>query len=196
MWLKIFGYGWNGKNYQKEWTLCYVPLPFCDQELLMPNKQQAVKRLMGPKRRFIKDDKFFLDYKKYMNDLLKKGYARRCNETPTRKTWYFPHHTVYHPSKPGKICVVYVCSAESEGKSTNKELLPGPDLTNQIVSILIRFWKGSCHGCCGINVLSSLSPRKSNLFEVSCGRETTTLNVTHKSLSCVPMCLVAFLLEA
>ena len=29
----------------------------------MPNKQQAVKRLMGLKRRFIKDDKFFLDYK-------------------------------------------------------------------------------------------------------------------------------------
>ena len=105
----------------------------------MPNKHQAVKRLMGLKRRFIKDDKFFLDYKKYMNDLLEKGYARRCNETPTGKTWYFPHHSVCHPSKPGKICVVYVCSVESEGKSINKELLPGPDLTNQIVSILIRF---------------------------------------------------------
>ena len=60
-----------------------VPLPFHDQELVMPNnKQQAVKRLMGLKRRFIRDDKFFLDYKKYMNDLLEKGYARRCNETP------------------------------------------------------------------------------------------------------------------
>ena len=59
-----------------------VLLPFCDQELVMPNnKQQAVKRLMGLKR-FIRDNKFFLDYKKYMNDLLEKGYARRCNETP------------------------------------------------------------------------------------------------------------------
>ena len=65
-----------------------VPLPFCDQELVMPNnKQQEVKRLMGLKRRFIRDNKFFLDYKKYTNDLLEKGYARRCNETPTRKTW-------------------------------------------------------------------------------------------------------------
>ena len=60
-----------------------VPLPFRDQELVMPNnKQQAVKRLMGLKRRLIKD-KFFLDYKKCMYDLLEKGYARRCNETPT-----------------------------------------------------------------------------------------------------------------
>ena len=78
-----------------------------------------------------------------MNDLLEKGYARRCNETPTGKIWYIPHHAVYHPSKPGKICVVFDCSAEFEGKSINKELLPGPDLTNQIVSIVIR--KGSCH---------------------------------------------------
>ena len=117
-----------------------VPLPFHDQELVKPNnKQQAVKRLMGLKRRFIRDNKFFLDYKKYMNDLLEKEYIRRCNETPTGKTWYIPHHALYHPSKPGKIRVVFDCSAEFEGKSINKELLPGPDLTNQIVSILIRF---------------------------------------------------------
>ena len=120
---------------------CYVvPLPLRDQELVMPNnKQQAVKRLMGLKRRFIRNDKFFLDYKKHINDLLEKGYARRCNETPIGKTSYIPHHAVYHPRKPGKIRVVFDCSAEFEGKSINKELLPGPDLTNQIVSILIRF---------------------------------------------------------
>ena len=64
-----------------------VPLTFRDQKLVMSNnKQQAVKRLMGLKRRFIKDNKFFLNYKKYMNDLLEKVYVRRCNETPTGKT--------------------------------------------------------------------------------------------------------------
>ena len=118
-----------------------VPLPFLDQELVMPNnKQQAVKRLMGLKR-FIRDNKFFLDYKKYMNDLLEKGYARRCNETPTGKNWYIPHHAVYLPLKPGKIHVAFDCIAEFEVKSLKKELLPGPgpDITNQIVSILIRF---------------------------------------------------------
>ena len=66
-----------------------APLPFRDQELVMPNKkQQGVKRLMGIKRRTIRHNKFFLDYKKYTNDLLEKGYARRCNETPTGKSWY------------------------------------------------------------------------------------------------------------
>ena len=94
---------------------------------------------MGLKRRFIVDNMFFLDYKKYLNDLLEKGYPVRCNETPAQKTLYIPHHAVYHLSKPGKIRVAFDCSAEFEGKSINKELLPGPDLANQIASILIRF---------------------------------------------------------
>ena len=46
---------------------------------------------------------------------------------------------MYHQSKPGKICVAFDCSDEFEEKSINKKLLQGPDLTNQIVSILIRF---------------------------------------------------------
>ena len=55
------------------------------------------------------------------------------------KTWYIPHHGVYHPSKPEKIRVVFDCSAEFYGKSINKELLSGPDLTNQIIGIMTRF---------------------------------------------------------
>ena len=43
------------------------------------------------------------------------------------------------PSKPGKICVVFDCSAEYQGRSINKELLSGPDLTNQIIGVLTRF---------------------------------------------------------
>ena len=87
-----------------------VPLPFRDQELVMPNnKQQAVKRLMGLKRRFIRDNKFFLYYKKYMNGkgLLEKGYVRRYNETPTGKIWYIPHHVVYPVTYPGCLRAWY-----------------------------------------------------------------------------------------
>ena len=74
-----------------------------------------------------------------MKELLEKGYARRCTETPVGKTCYIPHHAVYHQSKPGKICVAFDCSDKFEEKSINKKLLQGPDLTNQTVSILIRF---------------------------------------------------------
>ena len=46
-----------------------------------------------------------------------------------------------HPSKPGKIRVVFDCSAEDDGVSVNKRLFSGPDLTNQIVGILVKFRK-------------------------------------------------------
>ena len=55
---------------------------------------------------------------------------------------YIPHDGVYHPSKLGKICVLLNCSAEFQAKSINKELLSGPDLTNQFFGILTRFCKG------------------------------------------------------
>ena len=50
-----------------------------------------------------------------------------------------PHHGVYHLHKPEKILVVFDCSSEYRGRSINKELLAGPDLTNQIVGTLIKF---------------------------------------------------------
>jgi len=120
-----------------------VPLPFRDKDLEMPNnRSQALKRLMSLKKRFMKDNSLFKDYKGFMDNLCLKGYAKESNASPRGKTWYIPHHGIYHPSKPGKIRVVFDCSAEFKGKSINNELLSGPDLTNQIVGILTRFRRG------------------------------------------------------
>ena len=47
--------------------------------------------------------------------------------------WYIPHHGMYHPKKPEKICVVFDCSANFQGTSLNDQLLQGPDLTNSLV---------------------------------------------------------------
>ena len=58
---------------------------------------------------------------------------------PYGKTWYIPHHGIYHPSKPGKIQLVVDSRAEFNGRSINKGLLSGPDLTNQLVGVLVRF---------------------------------------------------------
>ena len=53
--------------------------------------------------------------------------------------WYLSHHAVYHPNKPGKIRVVFDLSEDHKGRSINIELLSGPDLTNQIAGVLLRF---------------------------------------------------------
>ena len=46
---------------------------------------------------------------------------------------------VYHPNKPGKICVVFDLSAEFHETSVNEALLTGSDLTNQIVGVFLQF---------------------------------------------------------
>ena len=61
---------------------------------------------------------------------------------PNEAMWYLPHHPVFHPQKPGKVCVVFECAAEFGGTSLNKQLLQGPDLTNNLVGVLTRFCEG------------------------------------------------------
>ena len=55
------------------------------------------------------------------------------------KTWYLPHHAVSHPAKPEKTRIVFDCSAKFDGKSLNAQLLQGPDLTNSLLGVLLRF---------------------------------------------------------
>ena len=95
------------------------------------------------KDRLKRNPSYFADYKKFMDDLTTRGYARKEDTRPTGKTWFIPQHGVYHPNKPGKIKVVLDCSAEFDGRSLNKELLTGPDLTNQVLGVLTRFRQNS-----------------------------------------------------
>ena len=80
-----------------------------------------------------------------MEEIISKGYAREAKTNSSDgRTWYLPHHTmeehgIYHPHKPSKLRVVFDCSAELNGKSINKELLPGPDLANKLVGVLTKF---------------------------------------------------------
>ena len=75
-----------------------------------------------------------------MEDIISKGYARKyTKEAAPSWIWYLPHHGVYHPNKPGKIRVVFDLSADYKVRCINRELLSGPDLTNQIAGVLLRF---------------------------------------------------------
>ena len=101
-----------------------IPLPFKDEAKLPINKVLADQRLNG------------------LKNIIDKGYAERIDENDASQDgsiWYIPHHGVYHPKKPGKIHIVFDCSAEYQGDSLNEDLLQGPDYTNNLAGVLCRF---------------------------------------------------------
>ena len=55
---------------------------------------------------------------------------------------YIPHHCVFSKGKPDKIRVVFDAGAKYNNNSLSEHLLKGPDLLNNLVSILIRFCLG------------------------------------------------------
>ena len=109
--------------------------------LRMPSNRSFVeKRLMYLKRKFAKNPSFYNDYVQFVDKMLSSGYAEKAGKPQhDDQTWYLPHHGVYHPAKPGKIRVVFDCSARFQGISLNDNLLQGPDFTNTLLGVLCRF---------------------------------------------------------
>ena len=121
-----------------------VSLPLRDLNLQMPaNRSQAERRALYLKRKFSKDVKFREDYVACLEKVIGDGFAEKVPldvlKRSDGKVWFIPHHGVYHHKKPDKIRVVFDCSAHSQGTSLNDELFQGPDLTNNLVGVLIRF---------------------------------------------------------
>jgi hypothetical protein len=53
--------------------------------------------------------------------------------------WFLPYHPVRHPTKPSKIRLVYDAAVRFKGTAINDILLKGPDLTTQLLAVLLRF---------------------------------------------------------
>ena len=67
-----------------------------------------------------------------MEEIISKGYATEAKiNSPDRRTWYLPHHGVYHPHKPSKLRLMSDCNAE----------LNGLNLVNKFVGFLTKFRK-------------------------------------------------------
>ncbi len=79
--------------------------------------------------------------------------------------WYIPHHGVYHLRKPGKLRVVFDCSAKYHGIALNDTLLTGPDLIKSLVGVLCCFRKRAVAGICNTEKMFhqfSVSPEGRN----------------------------------
>lgn len=134
-----------------------VGLPWRQDSITVPDSYyQAESRLKGLERRMATDIAFAEAYRTYMADMVSKGYAEEC-DTDTYHTkdtckgvvhtaaasprWYLPHFGIYHPQKK-KLRVVHDAAAKTHGVSLNTLLLPGPDLLQSLLGILLRFREG------------------------------------------------------
>ncbi|XP_024123270.2 uncharacterized protein LOC112143483 [Oryzias melastigma] len=124
-----------------------IGLPLRNKNLKMPNNRcVVVQRAENLRRKLIRNEDFYKEYKKFISDLLAKGYAVEVQEKDSvttsnrnnNRVWYIPHHGVYHPQKK-KLRVVFDCASSYQGVSLNAELMQGPDLTNSLLGVLTRF---------------------------------------------------------
>ena len=114
-----------------------------DYPWMPDNKQMAEARLQSLKRKLKRDDEFHRKYRAFMNNLISRGYAKKLTEEEaarrSSRTWYLPHHGVFHPQKQDKIRVVFDAASMHNGVSLNNQLHQGPDLTNSLLGVLLRF---------------------------------------------------------
>ena len=117
------------------------PLPFRKGRPRLPNNMpQAENRAKtldyNLKKNPLKKEHFLA----FMGDILNSGYAERAPPLEQgEECWYLPLFGVYHPKKPDQLRGVFDASAQFDGISLNNVLLTGPDLTNNLLEILIRF---------------------------------------------------------
>ena len=117
---------------------CQTPLLLQNPAMMLPNNRRMVEtRAQYLKRRFERDQNYFQHYKSFMDEIMSKVYAKQSDDTSQNgRVCYLPHHGVYHPLKAEKISIA---ALEYRGRAVNKELPPGPDLTNKIVGTLTKF---------------------------------------------------------
>lgn len=83
--------------------------------------------------------------------------------------WYIPHHGVYHPQKK-KLRVVFDYAASFQGVSLNNQLLQGPDMTNPLIGVVIRFRQKSVAMLADVEAMYYQDfLKKTQTFCTSCG---------------------------
>ena len=122
-----------------------ICLPFRGDILMPDNRMPVLNRLRSLGRKLENNSQFRNEYVNFMNTIIQRGYAEPVPEDELEgdelvgKVWFIPHHGVYHARKPNKIRVVFDCAATYQGVSLNSTLLQGPNLTNNIVDVLLKF---------------------------------------------------------
>ncbi|XP_073814325.1 uncharacterized protein [Musca autumnalis] len=111
----------------------------------------ARKRLTCLQKKFQKDKSLPDVLQEKINNLLKKGYARKLSDEEISNNgypvWYLPTFITLNPNKPGKIRMVWDGAAKSNGVCLNDFIRCGSDLLKSLVDILLSFRVGKIAIC-------------------------------------------------
>lgn len=118
-----------------------APLPFRQSRPVLPNnKAQALKRAKAFDLSLQRDPLKRQHVLEFMEKIFTHEHAEKAPPMPLgQECWYLPMFGVYHPKKPSSIRVVFDSSARYGGVSLNDVLMKGPDLSNSLQGILLRF---------------------------------------------------------
>ena len=118
-----------------------APLPFRKPRArLANNKPQALKRAHMLDTSLKKNAVKRRHFTEFMEEIFQNVHAEIAPPLKEKEEcWYLPVFGVYHPKKKDQIRAVFDSSAKYEGHSLSSVLLSGPDLTNNLTGILLRF---------------------------------------------------------
>ncbi|CAH8290098.1 unnamed protein product [Schistosoma intercalatum] len=119
-----------------------VPIPWkVDWHSLPRNNSEIEKRLIYLRKTLLKDEQLRKQYTIILATHESKGYLSRVTQAIEEERYLIPHHPVFNPKKPGKVRIVFDCAAKLQNKSLNDCIYSEPDLTNDLVGVLLRFRK-------------------------------------------------------
>lgn len=116
------------------------------------SRYAALNRLYQIEKRFIRDPELGKQYSEVMSNYLSLGHMEpvedseedfRHNTSGTYASYYLPHHAVVkESSSTTKVRVVFDASMKtSQGSSLNENLLVGPTIQQDLMSIVLRWRK-------------------------------------------------------
>ena len=128
---------YDGERYE-------VQVPWLrSRPLLENNNEMAFKSLQNTEKRLLRQGSIREDYGNII-----KAYEKRIRQKidaavasyPESRIWYLPHFPICRPDRSTtKTKIVFDASAECNGQSLNKDILPGPKLQNDLLKVHLRF---------------------------------------------------------
>lgn len=118
-----------------------APLPFREDRPPLPNNRlQTLNRAKNLHSSLSKDPVKLQHMVTFMQRVFDSKHAEVAPPLASNEEcWHLPIFGVYHPPKPGQIRAIFDSSAQSQGLSLNSVLFSGPDLTNNLLHVLLRF---------------------------------------------------------